>query len=628
MKTQQHSHQAFAESTTATTPRAPVSTSAAGTGPYPSAKPQLTAAPSAASVPEESCIAHDQATLLELLQNGHGVRPLPLGALLMGAGVLEHGDLLDALEKQRQKPETHLGELLLDAGKIEEDALYRALGQKLGVPYVHLGSFDIDPAAIALLPLDFARTHRVLPLMLHEGRLVVATDDPSDSDALAAVRFRAQRSIEAVLANPSELDTAIAAHYPGFEDSGLREEAERLTGRSAEESRASGAERMAVQRPIVRLVNNLLLNAVQRRASDIHLRPREGRAEARYRIDGSLILVGEFSAALVPSIVARIKVMASLDLAEHRLPQDGAIHMQTPHGQVDLRVSIIPAIFGENVVIRILDRSVGLRRLSDVGFQGADSERVRALIGRNQGLFLVTGPTGSGKSTTLYAALQELNTGDFHIVTVEDPVEYRLDGLVQIQAQPKIDWGFAQALRCILRHDPDIILIGEIRDAETAKAAIESALTGHLVFSTLHTNSAAQTITRLIEIGIPSYLVNATLAGVLAQRLARRNCLRCKAPEEVAPETRKALAVGQDEPFWRGKGCQECSGTGYRGRIAVYELLQMSPAIRNLVVKQASHELIEEQAVAEGMTRLTGQALALARAGTISLDEVLRVRLE
>ena len=275
------------------------------------------------------------------------------------------------------------------------------------------------------------------------------------------------------------------------------------------------------------MVTNLLLNAVQRRASDIHLHPREHCADVRYRIDGSLVAVGEFNRALLPAVAARIKVLATMNVAEHRLPQDGAIHMATPQGPVDMRVSMMPAVHGENVVIRILDPKVGLRRLSDVGFPSTDEHR-RALIDRNQGLVLVTGPTGSGKTTTLYAALQELNTGEYHIVTVEDPVEYRLDGIVQIQVHPAIDFGFAQALRHILRHDPDVILIGEVRDAETAKIAVESALTGHLVFSTLHTNSAAQTVARLVEIGIQPYLVNATLAGVLAQRLVRRNCEHCK----------------------------------------------------------------------------------------------------
>lgn len=288
----------------------------------------------------------------------------------------------------------------------------------------------------------------------------------------------------------------------------------------------------------------------------------------------------------------------------------------------------MPSIYGENVVIRVLDRSVGLRRIADIGFTPVDERRFRNLINRNQGLVLVTGPTGSGKTTTLYAAMQELNTGDDHILTVEDPVEYRLDGIVQTQVNPAIDYNFSNALRHILRHDPDVILIGEIRDVETARIAMESALTGHVVMSTLHTNSATQTITRLLQMGIDSYLVNATLAGVLAQRLVRRNCEHCRAPETVDTEIRDLLGVKRDEPFVRGKGCDECHGTGFRGRVAVYELLEMSPALRTLIRTSATDDELQSQAILGGMIPLTQQALALARTGQISLLEVFRARID
>lgn len=526
------------------------------------------------------------------------------------------------------QPDTQPGTLLFAAGQVHGDEIYRALSEKLGVAYVRLGEFDVEPAALACLPPEFVRANHVLPLMFHEGHLVVATDDPADSDKLSTLQFRAQKSIELVLASTADLDTAIATHYPLIENAALDSEADRILSGQHAEPVAPPAERLAQHKPIVRLVNSLLLNAVQRRASDIHLHPRERCAEVRYRIDGSLVAVGELNRALLPSIVARIKVLAAMDLAEHRVPQDGAIHLNTPQGPVDMRVSMMPAVHGENVVIRILDPKVGLRRLADVGFSAADKRRFRALIDRNQGLVLVTGPTGSGKTTTLYAALQEMNTGEYHIVTVEDPVEYRLDGIVQIQVHPAIDFGFAQALRHILRHDPDVILIGEIRDAETAKIAVESSLTGHLVLSTLHTNSAAQTVTRLVEIGIPPYLVTATLAGVLAQRLVRRSCEHCKVAEDLSPEVRNTFGVGEAEAFWRGKGCHECSETGFHGRIAVYELLEMSPEIRKLVGAGAAYDEIEGRAVEEGMVRLGFQALALARSGVISLSEAYRARLD
>jgi type IV pilus assembly protein PilB len=557
----------------------------------------------------------------------HGPHRQKVGELLVAAGCVTDTGVHRALAMQANHLDVRLGDQLLNTNRVQDELLYRALSEQMGVPYVRLGEFDVEPAALAALPQDIARGRRVLPLMFHEGRLVIATDDPADNDKLSLLRFRTQKPIEVVLASPQDLDTAIATHYPAMEDAALESEADRLLEQYPEPV-VSLVERLAQEKPIVRLVENLLLNAVQRRASDIHVHPREHKADMRYRIDGSLVGVGELNRTLLPGVVARIKVLANMDLAEHRLPQDGAIHFPTPRGPVDMRVSVMPAIHGEDVVIRILDPRVGLRRLAEVGFTPVDERRFRALIDRNQGLVLVTGPTGSGKTTTLYAALQELNTGEYHIVTVEDPVEYRLDGIVQIQVYPAIDFDFARALRNILRHDPDIILIGEIRDADTAKIAIESALTGHLVLSTLHTNSAAQTVTRLVEIGIQPYLVNATLAGVLAQRLVRRNCEHCKVAEQVVPEVRDALGVGPKEEFWRGSGCVECSGTGFHGRVAVYELLEMSSELRKLVLAAASHDQLEARAVDEGMVRLTAQALSLARAGVISLGEVFRARLE
>jgi type IV pilus assembly protein PilB len=549
-----------------------------------------------------------------------------IGSLLTAAGLVNDTGIHRALAAQTERPGSRLGSVLVETGEITQDQLYRALADQLGVPYVRLGEFDIEAAALASVPAEFAHAHGVLPLMFHDGQLVVATDDPADSDKVSALRFRTQKQIEMVLASPVDIQTAIATHYPLIEDSTLSRESERLLLEHVEPS--APIERLAQQKPIVRLVNNLLLNAVQRHASDIHIHPREHCADARYRIDGSLVAVGEFNRVLLPAVVARIKVLAAMDIAEHRLPQDGAIHMTTPQGPVDMRVSMMPAVHGENVVIRILDPKVGLRRLADIGFSPADERRMRTLIDRNQGLVLVTGPTGSGKTTTLYAALQELNTGEYHIVTVEDPVEYRLDGIVQIQVRPAIDFGFAQALRHILRHDPDIILIGEVRDADTAKVAVESALTGHLVFSTLHTNSAAQTVARLVEIGIQSYLVNATLAGVLAQRLVRRNCENCKVVEQPSAEVRSAFGIGDAETFWRGGGCEACSQTGIHGRVAVYELLEMSPGLRELVQAGASHDRLEARAIEEGMVPLNVQALALARTGVISLGEAFRARLD
>jgi type IV pilus assembly protein PilB len=551
-----------------------------------------------------------------------------LGELLLDAGALHNSGLHRVLATQAELPGVRFGKQLLMKHEVEEDNLYRALSDQIGVPYVRLGEFRAEPAALAALPQNVVREQRVLPLMYHGERLVIATDDPADSEKLAVIRFRTQVPLEVVLATPRELEAAIATHYPAIGEVAQEAEADQQRSSTTEPPVGTTIELLAREKPIVRLVNTLLSDAVLRRASDIHIRPHEKFGDAHYRIDGALVRVGELHRTLLPGVVARIKVLAEINLAQHRLPQDGAIHFRTPTGQVDMRVSIMPTVHGENVVIRLLDPRTGLRRLEEVGFSETDAPRFRQLIDRNQGLVLVTGPTGCGKTTTLYAALQTLNTGEYHIITVEDPVEYRIDGIVQVQVNAAIDLDFARVLRSILRHDPDIILIGEVRDAETAKIAVESALTGHLVLSTLHTNSAAQTVTRLIEIGIPPYLVNATLAGVLAQRLVRRNCAHCRVEEEVHPEVRAVLGVLPEEKFWHGSGCPECSGTGTHGRIAVYELLELSPRLRNMILAGASFQDIETQAVADGMVRLTDQALGLARTGNISLGEVFRARLD
>jgi len=550
-----------------------------------------------------------------------------LGELLASEGRVSETGIFKALALQRgQGYGERIGQLLLKNGRINERDLYAALGRQLGVPFVRLAEIDVDPQALMLLPPHIVRGLSALPLMLDRGRLIVAVSEPGDAHALSTLRVAAGCHIEIVLATPEDIRAAIAMHYPPFEDASLAEQ----SGQSSHPKSAlqPAPEQIASAAPIVRLVANLLHDAVNRHASDVHVRPDDDSAQVLFRIDGSLTSVRVFAKTLLPAIMARIKVLGGMNLAEHRLPQDGAIHM-TVHGRaVDMRVSVIPTIHGESAVVRLLDPSVSLRRLNSVGFSTHDEARFRALLDRNQGLVLVTGPTGSGKTTTLYAGLQELNTGEFQIITVEDPVEYRLHGALQIQVQPAIDYGFPTALRHILRHDPDVILIGEIRDRDTARIAVESALTGHLVLSTLHTNSAVQTITRLIEIGIEPYLVNATLAGVLAQRLVRRNCVACRKPEVVEPAIRAALGVSAAETFWRGGGCEECAGAGYRGRVAVYELLEMTPALRERIHAGAGDDELQSIAEREGMVRLTTQALALARTGETSLAEVYRARLE
>ncbi|MFZ5724214.1 MAG: GspE/PulE family protein [Pseudomonadota bacterium] len=551
-----------------------------------------------------------------------------LGKLLEDSGKITRKALDDALATQRIDKDRRLGEILLQVGALSQESLFETLSLQLGLPLVRLGNFDIDLTAIDLLPQDQVRQLRIMPLLHIDERLVVATADPNNIDTINQLAFISGHVIEPVLATPDDIELAIAVWYAPLDDKILVAQIEEMSVsplNSAADVRHT--EQLAHEKPTVRLVNNIILDAIQRRASDIHLCPREGSVELLFRIDGSLIPVRRFSRSLLPAIISRIKVISGLDISERRLPQDGRARVNSHNRIIDLRISIIPAINGESVVIRILDTAAGLKTLPEIGFNEHDAARLQLLLARSQGLLLVTGPTGSGKTTTLYAALQEVRRRAVNIITVEDPVEYHLDGVRQIQVNHAAGYTFARALRHILRHDPDVIMIGEIRDTETARIAVESALTGHIVLSTLHTNSAATTITRLLEIGIEPYLLNATLMGVLAQRLVKRNCTHCAAPEEVGNAVRLELGVGPDEQFVCGTGCSHCGGTGFHGRSAVYELLEVTPALRERIHAGVLEREIEETARAEGMTPLTTQALALARRGITPLSEVLRVHI-
>lgn len=571
--------------------------------------------------------AHSRAELSKRLFRSHNECRLRLGEILVRDGVLSEPDLNTALSQQATDPAIRIGQLLLDQGKLTEAQLYRALAERMQVPFVGLLEFDFDPAAIGLLTPDLARRHGVVPLYIENDVLVVATDNPANTDLLDILSFATGHMVSLTVATPEEIDYAISSFYAPFDEETVRQEAERLKGSDKDSSDARHLQKLGREKPVVRLVHNILLDAIRRRASDIHIRPLEHTADLIFRIDGNLIKVRDFPRAMLLSIVNRIKILGGMDIAERRLPQDGRARIVNRGKIIDLRLSVIPAIHGESVVIRILDISNGMRKLEQIGFHPDDEQRVRNLLHQNQGLVLVTGPTGSGKSTTLYAAMQEVDRDNVNIITVEDPVEYHLNGINQIQVNPQTGYTFARALRHILRHDPDVIMVGEIRDGETARMAVESALTGHLVLTTLHTNSAATSVTRLLEIGVDGYLVSATLSAVLAQRLVRLNCPHCKVEEEPSDSVRQELGVAAEESFSQGSGCEHCFNTGFHGRRAVYELLVLSPAIRSMVKPGVDPLEIEEQAKKEGMRSLTQQALALAREGLIPLSEVFRVRL-
>lgn len=553
-----------------------------------------------------------------------------LGQILISEGLIDEPTLSKVLGQQRDQPGVKLGVLMKQLGVLSTEQIHLVLARKLGVPFVELKRFDLDLSVLNTVPTDLVRQYLVIPLAIYKGRLVVAMEDPTDNEAVGAIRFITGKLLEPVIATQEDIEAAIERYY-GSEDAGIDEEVAKES-HDQEQKRhlleLREAERLAHEKPIVRLVQAMIIDAVRKHASDIHIRPLENEVYLLFRIDGTLIQMRSLSKSLLPAIVSRIKILGRMDVAEHRLPQDGRAHVSDRDDQVDLRISVVPTVNGESVVIRLLNSKVGLRRVSELGFTPRDQELFIDLLHKSFGMLLVTGPTGSGKSTTLYAALQEVIDQNVNIITVEDPVEYHIDNIEQIQVNSAPGYTFAEALRHILRHDPDVIMIGEIRDRETAKIAVESALTGHLVLSTLHTNSAAAAVTRLLEMGLESYLLSSTLQGVLAQRLVRKNCPHCSAEEPVDSAVRRFLNVADDEVFYRGTGCDACHHTGFSGRMAVYELLMISPAIRVLIEKGNATEVLMEAALREGMTSLTANALARARTRETSLSEVYRVRLE
>ncbi len=520
-----------------------------------------------------------------------------------------------------------LGAYLVAQDRINDRDYSNLLADSLGIPVVDLQRFEFDLKAIETISHTVAIELQAIPLAVDKQRLVVALSNPADLQAVEMLGFITKKVVDVVAASASQVETAIDRFYDSGIEHDFLADLKILEDEIPGEQKLIDPDNTATQRPTVRLVQHIILDAILSRASDIHIQPREKNVQLLFRVDGQLLEVRSFSKALLAPIVSRIKIISGGHIAEHRLPQDGRARVRYRSEEVDLRISIMPTIHGESVVIRILDRSVSLRALSEVGFSERDEKTFSNLLHKSHGLILVTGPTGCGKSTTLYAALQTVIGGGNNIITVEDPVEYHVEGLTQIQVRPNIGYTFAHALRHILRHDPDIIMVGEIRDLETARMAVESSLTGHIVLSTLHTNSAATTITRLLEMGIEPYLVNTSLLAVLAQRLIRKNCEHCIAEELVSITMREEMDLQEDDVFFRGTGCEKCMGTGYRGRRVVYELLPIETDIRELIKPGVSAVTLESMALKNGMVPLGAVALSLARDKITSLEEAYRVRL-
>ncbi len=551
----------------------------------------------------------------------------PLGHILVERGLITLQQLQDA-EAEHADSGRSLGRVLIDRGMVTEKDLVAALTTQIGMEFVDLKDTEIDARAATLVSENLMRRHVVIPIRMTDGKLIVATSDPSNVVALDDIRTVTGMDVEAVVATREDVLDAIAKYAAMSDD--IESVAHDLAGDDDEYGDLNDIKAATEEAPIVKFVNLLISQAVADGASDIHIEPGERELRVRYRIDGVLHEVMRSPRSIQNGVISRLKIMADVDIAERRIPQDGRISL-TVHGkQIDLRFSTLPAVYGEKVVMRILDKTSVMLTLDDLGFLEHNNQRFRESYTKPYGMILVTGPTGSGKSTTLYATLNVLNQPEVNIVTTEDPVEYQLAGITQVQVRNKVGLTFASALRSILRQDPDIVLVGEMRDRETAQIGVEAALTGHLVLSTLHTNDAPSAVTRLTEMGIEPFLVGSAVDCVLAQRLARRVCNKCVDMRQ--PEATVLKEAGFDDDIVAERpeiphavGCSACSNTGYRGRLAVHEVMTVTEEIERLAVARASSDEIHRLAVEQGMRTLREDGLSKVLLGRTTVEEIGRV---
>jgi type IV pilus assembly protein PilB len=553
-----------------------------------------------------------------------------LGETLLAEGKITRAQLDEALSVQRHD-QRQLGQILLSAGYVSSADLAMALAKRLRLKFVELTEQDVDRSVMTVVESKVLRKHNMLPLRIENGRLVVAMSDPTNFYAIEDLRMLSGYPITPVVAVEDEIQRVFNRVYAlGGDVTKMLEDA---AGESSETEPGVvelGEHMNAENAPVIRLVGSILQRAVGEGASDIHFEPRVDELTVRMRVDGVLRKIMSVPPKLQSGILARLKILADLDIAERRLPQDGRFSVRLGTQKLDLRAAILPTVFGEKVVLRLLDTSTVQANLANLGFARETLEKYKQVYTRPYGTVLVTGPTGSGKSTTLYATLEELNSPEKNIITVEDPVEYRMPGINQVQVNPKVGLTFASGLRSILRADPDVVMIGEIRDRETAKTSVEAALTGHLVLATLHTNNAPAAVTRLIDMGVEPFLTSSAVDCVIAQRLARRLCGRCKRPIELGEEALSAIGFPPDRlpeggcKFHEAVGCERCSGTGYRGRIGIYEMMILTDEIRELVLRRASSDEIGRVAEASGMVRLREDGLSKAAQGITTVEEVLR----
>lgn len=555
-----------------------------------------------------------------------------LGDMLVVAGTLSDEQLEWALGRQQESYQ-RLGEILLEAKLVSDDDVTEARALQLDMPYVQLNDFQIRPEVVKLVPEHISRTYNLIPISATTNKLAVAMSNPMDVEAIDTVQRCAKKRVVPVLASEARVDAALEKAYgaSGGEDitATIEEAIGDIEVQSAEDFADDVAEerRQSTQAPVVKTVNLVLQEAVKQKASDIHFEPRANNLEIRYRLDGALQHTRNLPKQLQPAILSRIKIMAEMDIAEKRLPQDGRIKMKIFGRRVDLRISTLPTQYGERIVIRILDRGAQQVSVESLGFGESEFDAFNKLIHKPYGIILVTGPTGSGKTTTLYSALSTIKSVESNIMTCEDPIEYELEGVSQSAVNVRAGLTFATQLRAILRQDPDVILVGEIRDQETAEVAFQAAMTGHLVFSTLHCNDAPSAITRLIDMGVEPFLIGSSVVGVIAQRLVRTLCPRCKAPYKPTLEELTALGLAERQEemqFYRPVGCSVCNMRGYAGRVAVFEVMPVGEEIRRLAISNPTADQVKDIALRTGMRTMKEHAADKVVAGLTSIDEVRR----
>lgn len=549
-----------------------------------------------------------------------------LGDILVDAGKITQEQLEYSLELQKKRGDK-LGKILVDEGIITEDEIIQVLEYQLGIPHVILEKYYIDPEVAKIIPESLARRYNVIPIKKYKDMLTVAMSDPMNIFAIDEIKMATGLGIQPAIASEEDIRSAIEYYYG-------KQTAEKAIEDFKKEYRIENnieLDRELLDQvnnaPVVRLVNSIIEQAVVNRASDIHIEPGDKKLRIRFRIDGELQEIMSTPMHTHGAVVARIKIMSNLNIAERRLPQDGRVEMDVAGKNLDLRISVLPTVYGEKVVIRLLDRGNFLMNKKQLGFTEDNIDKYNALIKAPYGIILVTGPTGSGKTTTLYTALRELNDASLNIITLEDPVEYRLEGINQVQINSKAGLTFANGLRSILRQDPNIIMVGEIRDEETANLAVRAAITGHLVLSTMHTNDAASSVVRLVDMGVEPYLVASSVMGVISQRLVRKVCPDCKEEYRASEEELRILGIepGENIIIYKGKGCNSCNGTGYKGRTAIHEIMMVTRKHRNLINERVSSDKLAQLSVDLGMKTLRDNCIELVLKGITTVEEMVKV---